>query len=61
MIQFEYYENPKEMEAYGLGLQQAKSMGISMKEFVRYLGENNFLNKKENALLIKNVFKFKMK
>lgn len=60
IMQFEYYENPKEIEAYGLGWLQAKKIGVSKKEFVRYLNENNFLSKKENDLLIKNVFKFKM-
>jgi len=60
IMQFEYYDNPKELEAYCLGWQQAKKIGIGKKEFTRYMIDNTFLNKRENDLLIKNVFKFRM-
>jgi len=58
IMQFEYYENPKELEAYRLGWIQAKKIGMTKKEFTNYLIGNNFLNKNEKKLLIKNVFKY---
>ncbi len=58
--QFEYHENPKELEAYALGWIQAQKVGMKRKDFIRYLYGDGFLSRKEKALLVKNVFKFKL-
>jgi hypothetical protein len=58
---FEYWENPKEIEAYAYGLIEAKSKGISKKQFKDYIEEDDFLNKKEIKLLYSNILKFKVK
>jgi len=57
---FEYWENPKELEAYAHGLIEAKSKGISKKQFKDYIEEDDFLNKKQIELLYRNILKFKI-
>jgi hypothetical protein len=58
---FEYWENPKEIEAYAFGIIEAKNKGISKKEFIEYIEENDFLNKKERKKLYENILNFKIK
>ena len=55
---FEYWENPKELEAYAYSLIEAKNKGISEKSFRCYIEEDDFLSKKEIEKLYRNIIKF---
>ncbi len=57
---FEYWENPKEIEAYAYGLIEAKSHGLSKRLFRKYIEETDFISKKQRKLLYENIIKFKI-
>lgn len=57
---YEYWENPKELEAYAYSLLEAKSRKIPLNKFRIYLDENDFITKKQRKLLYQNILKFRI-
>jgi hypothetical protein len=56
-----YTVNLEELEAYALGLVEAKKIGMTKKEYRHYIEGDDFLSEREKKELYGHVLKFKLK
>jgi hypothetical protein len=59
--EIDYIDQWEELEAYALGLIEAKKIGMSKRQFRHYINGDTFLSKKQRKSLYKKVIEYRLK